>query len=115
VPIAVFSFGGFSAIGTIAILTRSRIWRAISIALLVQLLFLGLTGLIIFSRVAPSMPEWSQHVGPIPATTLAIIIQSLSLCCYGAGLIALLVPSSRAAFGLQPRTPTALAEPPRAR
>jgi serine/threonine protein kinase len=110
--IAVFSFGGFSAIGAIAILTRSRIWRALALALFLQLVFLGSAGLIIFGRIARSIPEWSQHVGPITATTLAIIIQSFSLCCYEAGLIALLLPSSRAAFGLQPRTPTALTEPP---
>jgi hypothetical protein len=112
VPVAV-SFGGISAVGAIALLTRSRIWRALSLAVLVQSLVISSVGLFSFARMAGAgelPPEWKQSVGPVTVAALAMIVQSLSLVCYAAGLILLLAPATRSAFGLQPRTVAAPTE-----
>lgn len=106
-PTAVISFGitfgGVFGIAALPLLTRSRLWRAIGIAVLVQLLFVAVTGLTLFVVLASAghLPsEWSARVGPISAVTLGVIMQLISIFCYGIGLAALLLPQTAAAFGI---------------
>jgi hypothetical protein len=98
--------GGFLIVLVLALLTRSRIWRAISIAVLTTLLTTGGVGLCFFLVLSAQhrlpMEMW-QPVDPFHAVFLAAGTQLLGLFCCAMGLIALLSPSARAAFGLPPR------------
>ena len=98
-------FGAVVVVLGLAFMARSRIWRAIALACLLAVLIPGTTGLLFFLLAAArdQLPvEWSRPVGPFNAMFLAAGTQCLGLLCCGIGLIALLLASSRAAFGLPP-------------
>jgi serine/threonine protein kinase len=98
--------GGFMVVVTSALLTRSRIWRAIAIAVLSALLVAGVVGLCFFlvSAARHQLPvEWPSPVDIFHAVLIPGGTQFLSLWCIAIGLFALLLPSARAAFGLPPR------------
>lgn len=103
IPTTVITFGGVFGIAALPLLTRSRLWRAIGIAVLVQLLFVAVPGLALFAVFASDgrfPAEWSARVGPISAVTLGVIMQLISIFCYGISLAALLLPQTAAAFGI---------------
>ncbi len=105
---AVITFGGVFGIAALPLLTRSRLWRAIGIAVLLQLFIVAAAGLPIFVIFAArgNLPsEWSAHVGPFQAVTLVFFTQLMSLFCYAVGLAALLLPGTREAFGIGRRAP----------
>ena len=104
---AATSFGAFFAVSALPMLTRSRLWRAIALAFLLQLLFVGVTGLGIFSFLAASDQldsSWSAQVWPVDARVVGIVMYLLSLFCYAAALAALLLPEAAAAFGIRRRS-----------
>jgi serine/threonine protein kinase len=106
VPTASFSQGGFVVVIPLAILTLNRVWRAIALASMAQIVVmcvLNVVNVIIASARGQLPFQWSQKIGGIDAMTLLIIVQLLSLVGFAAGLAALLLPGVRAAFGLAPR------------
>jgi hypothetical protein len=96
-------YSEFVTIMSLAMLARSRIWRAVALAWLALILIssaMGLTTFIILGRRMQLPVEWSYKIGTIDVMSLAIIQQVLSVFCYSAGMMCLLVPRARAAFGI---------------
>jgi serine/threonine protein kinase len=96
-------YSEFIAITSLAFLTRSRIWRAIALACLIWIVgdaVISLTFFFIVSIRGQLPVEWSYKVGAVNAMTFAIMQQCICLICYLIGLIALLLPTTRAAFGI---------------
>jgi serine/threonine protein kinase len=96
----------------LALLTRSRIWRAIALSALVAVLVTEASGLISSLFYTPWADAWADWPGewewPHALTGLELArLQSatiaIGICCSSIGVFALLLPSSRAAFGLPPR------------
>ena len=104
--ITTVSYGEFVVVLAFALLTRSRIWRAIALVTLVVVLTSGVKGVTYFVFYAPweQWPVgWSHPMSEFAAVSLDVVTQLLGLLCCTAGLAALLSPSARAAFGLPPR------------
>jgi tRNA A-37 threonylcarbamoyl transferase component Bud32 len=105
-PSTFIGFGGFAAVPALALVSRSRLWRAMALGVVGHLLFVSLSGIVLLGIMAVrgELPEaWWTRVGPVNAFTLGVFVQFVSMCVYGAELVALLLPSSAAAFGIPPR------------
>jgi hypothetical protein len=103
---AAVSNGGLLIIFALALLTRSRIWRSIALALLISVLITGLsssTSLLVLAPWQQWPSGWSHPMSESSAVVIMIGTQLLGVFCCSLGLIALLLPSARAAFGLPPR------------
>jgi tRNA A-37 threonylcarbamoyl transferase component Bud32 len=103
---AAVSNGGLLISFALALLTRSRIWRSIALALLMSVLITGLSSSTFLLVLAPwhQWPSgWSHPMSEASAVVIMIGTQLLGVFCCALGLIALLLPSARAAFGLPPR------------
>jgi hypothetical protein len=97
----------------LGLLTRSRIWRAIALSALVAVLVTEASGLI-FSLFHtpwadawadwPAEFEWPHALTPSELARLHNVTMAIGIFCSSAGLLALQLPSSRAAFGLPPRS-----------
>jgi hypothetical protein len=95
----VITFGGFFGIAALPLLTRSRLWRAIGISVLAELLFVAVVGLpFIFAVGGDFSFEWPFRRYSV--FTWVVTTQLLSVFCYGVGLVALLLPGTAAAFGI---------------
>jgi serine/threonine protein kinase len=116
-PVAVveYSFNSniFLLATAMALLTRSRLWRAIAIPLNAWLLLTALPGHAWFlSRVTSGQlpAEWTTGFGMPGAMPVSLfwmgLFGLLGLSGSLAGLIALMLPGARAAFGLKPRSST---------
>jgi serine/threonine protein kinase len=100
------SNGGLLIVLALALLTRSRIWRSIALALLLAVLITGLSSSTFLFALAPwhQWPDgWSRPISEFSAVSIMMGTQLLGVFCCAAGLFALLTPSARAAFGLPPR------------
>jgi serine/threonine protein kinase len=100
------SYGEFVVVLALALVTRSRIWRAIALAILVVVLATSVKHLSYFLLYAPweQWPaEWAHPLSQ--STTMFIDVggQLLGLFCCATGLVALLSRGARTAFGLPPR------------
>jgi hypothetical protein len=92
----------------LALLTRSRIWRAIALSALLVVLTTGASGLIVslFHTPWADWPgewEWPHALTPSQLARLRNVTMAIGIFCSSIGVLALLLPSSRAAFGLPPR------------
>lgn len=100
------SFGELLVVLALALLTRSRIWRAIALVIGIVLLASGLKGLAFFLFLAPWekwSAGWSHPLSESSAIGYDVGSQILGLFCCAVGVILLLLPSTRAAFGLPAR------------
>lgn len=107
VSVVMLGFGSLVAMAALALITRSRIWRAISIAVLCQVIIAAAVSLIHFSVLVArnQLPgEWTSPVGLAHATGLALSLQGLSLACHIGALRVLLHPRVAAAFGIRVRS-----------
>jgi tRNA A-37 threonylcarbamoyl transferase component Bud32 len=114
IAFATVSNGAFLIILVPALLTRSRVWRGIALAVLLVTLVSGSSGLcfIVALKSWTQRPDgWSHPLSESLEVSIMVGSQLLGLFCCAMGLMTLLLPSARAAFGLPPRRGGQLRKP----